>query len=521
MKNLPAVLAGLVTLAFAALCAAFVRQPTLATFADDSVSYLVMAQVFSPWQGAAPAVSAVFPLEAVYPPLFPLVLALAGAAHDVAWAHVLTALILAASLPVTYLLGLRWLGTAGGAVAAVLATALLPAMWINAKGILSEPLFCLLLLATLLAIESKRRPWVVALLMAGLLLTRAAALAPIAAYAAWSLTRREPRSGSRPISARLALALPAAIAVVAYGAWMLLRPAATADSYARILADNATALGGAADPWAVIQASLGRQLNAISEGWLGSLLVFWVEGRPVRTLLASAVGLAALAGLVLRLRDGKADAWMITAYLLMFLVWPFYDQMGRFLFPALPALVLYACVAAGRAVEAARRPALLGQALVALLVASLALPALAFIHQRTSQGGAAAAITDWYRTPGLREAQARTQVHLDLLADMAAIRTLTRAEDRVMWVVPGYIALLADRSSVKAPEASLGTDAYLTAVRKSGANYVFLSRYNPRDTLNEAAWEAGMRALAFDAKPLYAQGRPDGTVTSLLIKAPR
>ena len=45
--------AGALTLAFAIACAAFVRQPTLATFADDSVSYLVMAQVFSPWQAAS------------------------------------------------------------------------------------------------------------------------------------------------------------------------------------------------------------------------------------------------------------------------------------------------------------------------------------------------------------------------------------------------------------------------------------------------------------------------------------
>lgn len=515
MKRLPPILAGLLTLAFGVLCAAFVRQPTLATFADDSMSYLVMAQVFSPWQAASPAVSAAFPLEAVYPPLFPLVLALAGAAHNVTWAHVLTALVLAASLPLTYLLGVRWLRSAGAAAGAVFATVLLPAMWVNAKGILSEPLFCVLLVATLLALESRQKLWLVAVLMAGMLLTRAAALAPIAAYAAWALTRRE------PVRSRLALASPAAVAVAAYTAWMLLRPAATADSYARILADHAAALGAAADPWSVLQASVARQLNAISEGWLGSLLVFWVEGRPVRTLLAGAVGLLALAGLLLRLLASKPDAWMIAAYLLTFLVWPFYDQMGRFLFPVLPVLALYAFVAGGRALEAAQRPAVLGHALVAFLVASLALPALAFIQQRASQGGASAAIIDWYRTPGLPEAQARTQVQLDLLSDMAAIRALTGSGDRVMWVAPGYIALLADRSGVKAPDASLGADAYLSAVRKSGADYVFLSRYNPRDTLNAAAWEAGVRALAHGTKPVHARARPDGTVSSVLLKAPR
>ena len=127
--------------AFAFACARFVWQPTLATFADDSVSYLVMAQVFSPYQAASPAVIEAFPREAFYPPLFPLLLALAGAAHDIAWAHVATALMLAAALPFVYLLGVRWLGGRGAALAAVACIALAPSLWINSKGILSETLF--------------------------------------------------------------------------------------------------------------------------------------------------------------------------------------------------------------------------------------------------------------------------------------------------------------------------------------------------------------------------------------------
>lgn len=517
MKALPGIVAGVLTLAFAVACAQFVRQPTLATFADDSVSYLVMAQVFSPWQPAASAVRAALPMEALYPPLFPLVLALAGAAHDIAWAHVLMALILAASLPAAYFLGCKWLGNHGSAVGAVAAIALLPALWINAKGILSEPLFCILLLAVLLALESERkRLRLLALLMAGLLLTRAAALAPIVAYAAWAFTR-----GGQDLRSRARNAIPAVVAIAAYAAWMLVSPAETGDSYARILSDNAARFGAAADPWSVLGASLERQMTAIGEGWLGSLLVFWVEGRPVRTVLAGAVGVLALAGLALRVIAGKPDGWMIAAYLLTFLVWPFYDQMGRFLFPVIPVLLLYAFLAAGKALASARRPAALGHGLIAALVLSLTLPALGFIYQRASSGSAFSTITDWYRTPALKEAQARAQVHLDLFSDMEAIRSLTRAEDRVMWVMPGYIALLADRRGVRAPDSALGTDAYLAAVRKSGADYVFLSRYHPRDTLSDAAWQVGVRALAHQAQVVHARARADGTVTAMLIRAPK
>jgi hypothetical protein len=516
MRALPGVAVGALTLGFALTCALFVRQATLATFADDSVSYLVMAQVFSPWQAATAPVGAAFASEAFYPPLFPWVLALAGAAHDLAWAHVLNALILAACLPLMYLLGVRWLASRGAAAVAALVVALLPASWINAKGILSEPLFCVLLLATLLALDAGRRRGLLALLMAALLLTRTAAVAPIAAYAAWAFVRGRPGLGSRAKAM-----LPALAAVLAYGAWVLLRPAATTDSYARLLLDNAAALGASADPWSAARAILGRQLHAIGEGWIGSLLIYWVEGRPARTILAAAVGVLALAGLALRLKERKADGWMTGAYLVLFLVWPFYDQMGRFLFPILPVLVLYAFAAAGRLLEAAQRPAALGYAALALLTLSLTVPALGFLYQRAQAPGPVTGIVDWYRTPDLAQARARAEVHLGLMADMEAIRSRTREGERVMWTVPSYVALLANREGVKAPDAGLGTDAYRTAVRQSGADHVFLSRFNPRDTLSEAAWQAGLRALAWRPAAEHVRALPDGTVASMLLKAPK
>ena len=126
--ELPDVAVAILTLVFGLVCAAFVWQPTLATFADDSVSYLVMAQMFSPYESVSLAVAAAFPRDAFYPPLFPLVLALAGAAHDTAWAHALTALLLAASVPLIYLLGIRFLEDRRVAAAATLCVMLTPSI---------------------------------------------------------------------------------------------------------------------------------------------------------------------------------------------------------------------------------------------------------------------------------------------------------------------------------------------------------------------------------------------------------
>ena len=512
---LPDLLVAGLTLAFAWASAAFVWQPTLATFADDSVSYLVMAQVFSPYQPASQAVAAAFPREAFYPPLFPLVLALAGAAHDVAWAHVLTALLLAATIPLVYRLGIRWLEDRRSAAVAAFCVALLPSLWVNAKGILSEPLFCLLLLATFWALEEgpRNKLWLLALLMAAMVLTRTAALPMIAVYALWAIARRGKRWHAVG---------PAFAAFAAYALWVLLRPAATADDYARIVIEQADMYLRAQSFLASAGESLSKQANAVAEGWIGSLMLFWVEGRPARVVLAAAVGCLALAGMALRLLDGKADAWMTAGYLATFLVWPFYEQMGRFLFPILPVLLLYAFVAAVRAMQALRRPPGIAYGLLAALLLSLTVPALAFIYQRAQAPGRYAEIVDWYRTPGLDEARARAQVHLDLFSDMDDMRKLTRAEDRVMWVAPAYLALLADRRGVPAPASRLAPEEYRRAVRESSAGYVFLSVYHPRDTLRDAAWQAGTRALAGHARAVHARaGGEGGVVTSILLQVER
>ena len=504
--------AAALTVAFAVACMLFVRQPTLATFADDSVSYLVMAQVFSPYGAASPAVAVAFAREAFYPPLFPLVLALAGGAHDLAWAHALVALLLAAALPLAYLLGVRWLESRGAALAAIACIALAPSLWINAKGILSETLFCLLLVATFLVLEKERNTvWKPGVLMAALALTRTAALPMIGMYALWAATR------AGDLRTRARAAAPALAALAAYGLWVLAQPAHTEGDYASILSEKGQALLGGAG--GALAASLARQANAIAEAWAGSLLVYWVDGRPLRFALASAVGLLALAGMALRMRRGKVEGWMTAAYLATLLAWPFYDQMERFLFPLVPVLILYAFLAAGEALRAASGKPALAHTLLAALVLTLVLPAAAFLYQRAHAAGRVTEITDWYRTPDLRRARLRSEVHLQLMDDMRAIRELTSPQARVMWVAPGYIALLADRHGLAAPDARLAPEAYREAVRAAGADYVFLSRYHPRDTLRDTAWQAGVRALSEGAKAVHTSTQDNGSiVSSILLK---
>lgn len=501
--SVPAAVAGAATAAFAVLCAAFVRQDGLGTFADDSVSYLVMAQVFSPWQPASAAVADAFSREAVYPPLFPVLLAIAGAAHDYARAHVLTALLVAACLPLVYLLAVRWLGDRCAALAALLAVALLPSLWIQARGILSEPLFCVLLLSVFWALDApmRERPRAVLLgvLLASLVLTRSAGVPVVLALLAWALLR--PGLGAKE---RVAAVWPVLVAVAAYVGWTTLQPAQIADPNMEMARERLQAILSSEQPWAVLAAGIARQAQAMAEAWAGGLLLFWVEGQPVRPLLSGVIGVLALGGLAHRFLSGRADAWMLAAYLVLYLLWPFYDQMTRFLFPAIPVLVLYAFYALLVLANRIDRQAAAGAAL-ALTIATLAAPGLAFIHQRFQMREPHARIVDWYRTPDLAAARARAQVHLGLAADMRDIRALTAPGARVMWVTPAYIALLADRHAMPAPPASLGPQRYLAAVDAVRPDYVLLTTFHPRDTVRDDAWRVGAHALRGWGDPVHSR----------------
>jgi hypothetical protein len=156
-----------------------------------------------------------------------------------------------------------------------------------------------------------------------------------------------------------------------------------------------------------------------------------------------------------------------------------------------------------------------------LVVLSLTLPGLAFIQGRAKTEGRRREIVDWYRTPGLDEARRRARVQLDLMADMDQIRRLTAPQDRVMWVAPSYLALLAQRRGVRAPAPELAPDAYRLAVQQAGAEYVFLSAFHPRDTLRDAAWQAGLAALLGRAEVVQTRvNGEDGKMSSLLFKMP-
>src|SRR4051812_6991174 len=219
--------------AAAPLAIAFAWQRGIATLGDDSVSYVVLARHFVPGGDALSDPWVAGPGH--FPPLFPLVLAACGAAHNLLVAHVVVALLALAALAALYAYATHELRDARLGLALAAAFLLTPDAWICIKGILSEPLYLLLSLCALhyqsMRLQERAarvRSWLAfGVLLACCYLARAAAIALIAAYAVHVGVRIAVHR-ERPAAPLLAACLPVVLLV---GFWLAWRPSGPSDAY--------------------------------------------------------------------------------------------------------------------------------------------------------------------------------------------------------------------------------------------------------------------------------------------------
>jgi 4-amino-4-deoxy-L-arabinose transferase-like glycosyltransferase len=495
MSRGPAALAAL-AVAAGVLAAVFLWQPGMDSLHDDSVSYLVMAQAFSPWHASDPVIRAALPHEP-YPPLFPLLLALAGGAYDWRIAHAVVAVAFAASV---FFLGLHArhvTGSARLALIAALVYALLPGSWLNAKGILSEFPYMALVFATLAyharlgeRRATRREALTLGALVAAAMLTRTIGAALAAALVASEIWRA---ARLRDALRLKSLALVPLVALVPVLAWYLLRPSAGDDAY---VASGSVMLHGATEDtirW--LQGSVETNASALAGAWLNALLIFWGDPSKPAYLLAVALGVFGLGATLVRAARGYADALYCLLYLGVLVFWPYPGQMYRLAFPLVPLLLVNAFWAA-RALLARFGPAWSerGAAYAAILPLAVCVPAVLFyIVERARMPDPQAAklshrktdIAEFYRIPSGPGAQAYAHREIEVFGDMQRIRESTPPGARVMWYTPNYVSLLARRPGV--PLTRPANPAELAAqLRATGADYLYLADIHPRDSLYRA-----------------------------------
>ncbi|MGZ5061721.1 MAG: hypothetical protein ACXWG8_12920 [Usitatibacter sp.] len=489
MRRLDAAIVAISVLA-AAFAVLFTWQPGLASLHDDSVSYLVMAQAYSPFQAASDSVLAAAPHEK-YPPLFPLLLALTGGAFDWRIAHAIVALAFGASVVLLGIHARQVTASAGIGFAAALAYAFMPGAWLNMKGILSEfPFMALSFGALILYQRGSARPpargnaIALGALLAAALMTRTIGVALLLAVAGSELMRLRATPDARRL--RLlpwTLGIPVATALL----WYLLRPAAGEDAYASF--GNRIAQEAAGQGVAWVLSLLQVNVSALVDAWLAALMIFWGEPWRPGFLLASALGIAGALATLWRAYRGEADALYCVAFVAILLAWPFPGQMFRLAFPVFPLLIVNFLWAWQRfLLRVSPAEAGLRAPLAVVLPLALCAPAMIFYvvgrsHADDEPGVAVrkSDITEFYRIPSGPSAAANALAQIAVFGDMERIRSSTPEGARVMWYTPGYISLLAQRHGVPLERPRDTADLAAQALAAK-ADYIYLAAIHPRDS---------------------------------------
>lgn len=467
--------AAFVLLFVAALAAtfAFAWQDGVTAVTGDEVSYIALARMFASGEPWARHLT-------TFPPLFPLVLAATGSAHDLLRAHLLVAAFAIAALPLVYRFAIIVLARRDAALAVVVAFLLTPASWLAAKQILSEPAFLVATLGALVFVEARTGPgasvrdgWILGLLLAAAVSVRTAGFALVAAYAAHVAVgavrhRRLPRAGDA-----IALALPVAAAI----AWVALRPLEGRDIYAI----NATAFAQLwlADPVAMAAQSAG----VLAGGWI-ALFALAADGTPIINAVITVFGFVCLAGTWMRLRGNHIDGCYVVLSLALLTPVFFGEQAARrYLYPLLPVLLIHGAVALAHLTAsfapAQRRAAI---ALGAIVPAVVAASSLAIVAERARDNTPVlegfpirwSDMFDYYAARDEADARYGAASSAGVLAGFDAIGRATPASARVMWMRPEYVAVLARRRAE--PWFYADDQARLArSIESRGVDYVALS----------------------------------------------
>ncbi len=329
-------------------------EPTLFP-GGDNAGYMILGRALRTLAGYRDLYLPGAPLHAKYPPMYPILLALVGWAGGLQLFKLVSLALTTATVALAGLLGRRWLGAAGGLLAAFV-VALDPVLLEYGHYVLSEAPFVALVLLGVWALEEESHaPLWLGLLAAGAaFLTRTAGLPLLAAAVLAPLLARRGRRAAWAVG----------VAVLAAGGWAVWQhvaaPAQAGYLRQLVLIDpydpsrgSVGAAGlvtrGARNLWsyvsAIFPASLsGGPAGAGAAGGAGGLLT--ASGLLLTALAA--------AGWIRRATRRLGAAELFTAlYAGMIALWPSVWTDRRFLLPVLPLLLLYVLVGAGALAEVA------------------------------------------------------------------------------------------------------------------------------------------------------------------------
>tara|TARA_R110000782_G_scaffold186629_1_gene276806 strand:+ start:5155 stop:6561 length:1407 start_codon:yes stop_codon:yes gene_type:complete len=428
---------------------------------------MLMGLYMSPWKEASAPIQALWQFQD-FPPLFPLILAITGAVHNINIAHIMTLLFLIVSLPLIYLFSRKCFASNWQALAITSIFLLSPSTWLNILGILSENLYIFISLLIIVLFPNQNKSNIyyslfLGLLISLLILTRTIGASMFLAYlivgfAAWHNKSLSTEKFIAPIIVTILINLFAKV----------LHQSSVPSQYIQQLSTI----------------DISGQPKVLVETWFAAWQYYWIDDLIIPQLFVFFLGVLACLGLAIRLRLLKLDAFYLLVYFCILLVWPHPGQALRFIYPVHALLIIYAffsihLIFTNLTSIKSEKPILI----MLLISFSVIGPTLSYLWNRHQIGNEKGYnhIHEYYRLPEIKHAEVVAAIQKTMFNDMKAIESNTNENDTVLHFAPVYIALLANRHSKPLSFNYPGDDLYkINDV--NDAEYIYVSKLHPRRT---------------------------------------
>ena len=434
----------------------------LGDFGGDSAFYLLTARYLSPWN-THDAVATYFASQSLYPPFYPLVLAILGGSESLLIAHLVTASALLLVFALFY-----WWSHHGGltkstAVLLVLLFSILPSTLMHALLILSENLYLIMTLACIAAVmayeKSGRRHWllIASLALAAAMLTRSAGIALMGAFFLYLILHRPKRAW-----------LLGVIALTPVVLWQFFRPRADRNYLDAFLETYRQRLDQGL-------------VNAIFENaqglWHGWVLDFTVS--QIGVMVLTAAGMLCFAGAVYRAYRCKLDGFYVLAYLALLMIWPYPAESSRFIFVVVPFLLAQGCFVfelfprrkLGRFLKAPSPVFLI--ALIVVVLPHLILTAKRFYQGSSEEFSEFRHSAGWYALE-LSEALATVTTEKLLSDHMRKISEIVPSQDCIYSIKPSLLGYYAKRISTLPPRPHLDNREFASYLAANECRFVYM-----------------------------------------------
>ncbi|MFC1720089.1 hypothetical protein ACFL00_03000 [Pseudomonadota bacterium] len=300
---------------------------------------MLLARKWSPYFDPGLAVLNSWPIH-VYPPGFPWILAISGASKTLYTAHLFVSICFLASVMVFGYLAREELGALQGGLL-TLAMCLLPGVILSSLGILSENLYLFSSLSVLLLYSKIKADvhtsvvWILALviLLTLTILTRSIGIALVLAVATAPIFDKNLQKKQKIIFLGTGV-----VSIVVWQVWGVIQPQPTGPTYFGTLqsaTQNLTDIPSLAVAfWSVVKTNLVQIISSFNHYLSLTNINVWFFLCSFMLLLFCLISLG------LRFYQFKVDAVYLVFYLAILTIWPFPEEMTRFLHPIIFLLIL-------------------------------------------------------------------------------------------------------------------------------------------------------------------------------------